>query len=56
MESYDRFNKYHNESLDLVITLIRNGSIKCGKYANLVKVDKNAKIKGKEFFNDEERN
>ena len=53
VEAYDRYKKYRDESLDLVILLIRNGTIKCGKHANLVKIDKHAKIKGKEFFNDE---
>jgi len=52
MECADRYERYKDESLDLVILKIRNGSIKCGKYANLVKIDKNYKLKGKEFFND----
>ena len=44
--------KHKEESFDRVILLIRNGTIKCGKYANCVKIDKNPKIKGKEFFKD----
>lgn len=52
MNAFDRYSHYKEESFDRVILLIRNGTIKCGKYANCVKIDKNPKIKGKEFFKD----
>ena len=50
--SIERYKKYKDESLDRVLLYIRNGTIKAGKYSNMVKVDKNAKLKGKEFFKD----
>ena len=52
MENIDRYKKYKDESLDRVILYIRNGTIKAGRFSHLVKVDKNAKLKGKEFFKD----
>lgn len=46
----DRFDEYKDESLDTIILKIRNGTIKCGKYAHLVKIDDKKEMKGKEFF------
>lgn len=48
----DRYEQYKDESFDRIIVLIKNGTIKCGKYAHLVKVDEDKIMKGKEFFND----
>jgi len=47
-----RFEQYKDEDFDKVILFIKNGTIKCGKYAHLVKVDEGKLMKGKEFFND----
>lgn len=52
MKCLERLEKYGDESLDTIILLIRNGTIKSGRYAHLVKVDKNKQMKGKEFFKD----
>lgn len=46
----DRYEERKNSDLDEIIILIRKGDIKCGKYAHLVKVDKDKQMKGKEFF------
>ena len=52
MNCIDRYNSYKNENLDRVVSYIENGKIKCGRYANLVKIDKNSKLKGKVFFDE----
>ena len=52
MQCVDRYQKYKTEDFDVILLKIRNGSIKCGKYSGLVKIDKDYKLKGKEFFND----
>ena len=52
MQCVDRYEKFKNEDLDVIIMKIRNGSIKCGRYSHLVKIDKDYKLKGKEFFSD----
>lgn len=51
MKGIDRLQEYENVEFDKIILDIRNGKIKTGKYSKLVKVDKNYKLKGKEFFN-----
>lgn len=56
MKCLDRYEKYCDESLDTVMLLIRNGTIKSGRYAHLVKVDKNKEMKGKEFFKNGKEN
>jgi len=53
MQAIDRYNKYKKENLDRVMIYINNGKIKCGKFANLVKLDKNSKLKGKVFFSED---
>ena len=50
MQCVERYNKYKDESLDTIILKIRNGTIKCGRYAHLVKIDSKKILKGKEFF------
>lgn len=52
MQAITRLDKYKDTEFDKIILMIRNGTIKAGKYSHLVKVDKNAKAKGKEFFTD----
>ena len=51
MNLVTRLNKYKDESFDDIMLWIRNGSIKCGKHAHLVKIDKKYKINEKELFN-----
>jgi len=48
-----RYEKYKNDYIDLILRKIRDGEIKAGRYSDLVKVNKNAKFKGKEFFNED---
>lgn len=52
MNCIERLEQYIHEDFDVVILLIKNGTIKSGKYAHLVKIKNNKKIKGKEFFKD----
>lgn len=51
MQCIKRLKEYEQESIDVIILKIRNGTIKTGRYANLVKVDKDFKIK-KNLFTD----
>lgn len=52
MKAIERYEKYKNEDFDAIILKIRNGTIKCGRYAHLVKVDKNSNnMNRKELFN-----
>lgn len=51
MKFKTRLEKYEDEDFDTIMILIRNGTIKCGRYAHLVKIDKDKIMKGKEFFN-----
>lgn len=53
MKCVDRFTKYRDDELDRILINIRNGNIKSGKYAHLIKIDENTKIKSKELFGDE---
>lgn len=52
MKCIDRLQEYEETDLDQIILLIRNGTIKSGKYAHLVKIDKDKKMNGKELFAD----
>ena len=52
MKAIDRFKQYRDEDLDRIIIYIRNGKIKTGKYAHLVKVDPDKKIKEGHLFKD----
>ena len=54
MNLYERVENYKNEDFSNIIIFIRNGTIKCGKHAHLVKIDKNYKIDEKELFNNEQ--
>lgn len=52
MKAIERYEKYKDEDFDAIILKIRNGTIKCGRYAHLVKVDKNLdNMDRKELFN-----
>ncbi|MCM1215410.1 MAG: hypothetical protein NC548_12930 [Lachnospiraceae bacterium] len=48
----ERYEKYKDEDFDKIIVLIKRGTIKCGRYAHLVKIDDGKVMKGKEFFKD----
>lgn len=54
MNAIERYQEITDKRLafDEIILRIRNGQIKVGKYAGLVEISKNPKIKGKEFFTD----
>lgn len=52
MKCIDRLLQYKDDDFDRIIMYIKKGSIKCGRYSHLVKVDKKAKIEGKELFAD----
>jgi hypothetical protein len=52
MRCVNRFKEFRDTDLDTVLIKIRNGSIKSGKYANMIKVDGNAKIKDGYLFKD----
>jgi len=54
MRCIDRFEKYRDDDFDRILLLIRNGTVKTGKYAHLVKVDEDKIIKGRELFDDED--
>jgi len=50
MNCIDRYEQYKDEDFDRIILGIRKGNIKAGRYAHLVKVNKNKIIKDKELF------
>lgn len=50
MNAKERYNSYFGEPLDDIMQHIKYNRIKCGKYAHLVKVDKDKIIKDKELF------
>ena len=52
MHCVNRYNQYKDDDLDQILLRIKNGTIKSGRYSHMVKIDKNYKIKGKEFFKD----
>ena len=56
MKCTDRYEQYKDESLDKIILEIRKGNIKAGRYAHLVKVNKNKIIKDKELFTNGKEN
>lgn len=52
MNGIERYEKYNDLDFDQIIMSIKKGYIKCGRYAHLVKIDKDKKIGNrKEFFN-----
>ncbi len=48
----DRYNEYKEEYFDTIILKIKRGDIKCGRYANRVKINKDKMYNGKELFAD----
>lgn len=52
MKCITRFEKYRNEDFDKILIDIRNGNIKSGKYAHLVKIDENKKLNEGKLFSD----
>lgn len=53
-----RYDKYKDESFDIIMLKIKTGVIKCGKYSHLVKVDPKDEsiLKEKELFTDGQDN
>lgn len=51
MKCIDRYEEYKDDNFDTIILKIKNGSIKSGRYAGLVKIKKDYKF-GKEIFKD----
>lgn len=53
MYAVKRLKKYESEPFDIVLSLIRRGEIKPGRYSHLVKIDKDKDYsKEKELFKD----
>ena len=52
MLAQERYEEYNDSEFDVILTKIRNGTIKSGRYSHLVKIDKNKVYsdKQKEFF------
>lgn len=48
----ERLKEYEDDDFDHVLLLIKNGTIKSGRYAHTIKINKNIQMNGKEFFND----
>lgn len=55
MASIDRLMAHYNDSLDDVLSHIKYGRIKCGKYAHLIKIDKKLKLKREVIIDGENR-
>ncbi len=55
MHCKDRLEEYKDEFFDTILLKIKRGDIKCGRYADLVKIDKNKKYDGKELFKDDSK-
>ena len=52
MQCVERYEKHQDDDFDAILLKIKNGTIKSGRYANMVKINKDWKLKGKEFFKD----
>jgi len=50
MKAIERYEQFKDNSFDQVLLYIKTGKIKCGRYANLFKIQKNKIIKEKELF------
>lgn len=49
----ERYDKYHDDDLDVILVKIRSGAIKAGRYSHLVKVKKDSNVmKGKVLFDE----
>ena len=55
MKSIDRYVEFREDDLDYILLKIKNGDIKAGKYSDLIKIDKNVKMKKGWFFEDEHK-
>ena len=56
MDSIKRYKKYKSMEFDKILMLIKYDTIKCGRYAHHVKIDKKSiKIDRKELFGDGNR-
>lgn len=53
MFAEERYQKFKDSDFDVILLKIKKGEIKCGKYANLVKIDNDSKVelKGELFSN-----
>lgn len=54
MNPVERYEKYKDDFFDTIILRIRNGDIKCGRYSNRIKLDKNLKTPKGELFAEKE--
>jgi hypothetical protein len=52
MHNIKRLETFEYDDFDKIMLLIKNGTIKCGKYSHLVKIKKDYKINRKELFTD----
>lgn len=52
MQCIERYDQYKEDDFDNVLLFIKIGKIKSGRYAHLVKIDKDKKMNGKELFAD----
>lgn len=52
MQCIERYDQYKEDDFDNVLLYIKIGKIKSGRYAHLVKIDKDKKMNGKELFAD----
>lgn len=56
MKAIERYEQFKDNSFDQVLLYIKTGKIKCGRYANLFKIQKNKIIKEKELFKNGKNN
>ena len=50
MQCIDRYEKYKDNDFDNIILLIRNGTIKCGRYSHLVKIKDTKSMENRKYF------
>ena len=50
MRCIKRYKRYQDEDFDRVLLYIKDGTIKCGKYSDIVKVEEFTKLKGGVLF------
>lgn len=55
LDAVERYEEFKDRNFDDIIMRIASGKIRVGKYAHLVKVKKNEKIKGKVLFRNGKR-
>lgn len=54
MKNVKRLQRFEDEPFDTIILKIRRGEIKCGKYSNLVKINKEKTLSKKEVLFDDD--